>query len=240
MWKTTANLQEMIGKRPAGIPSNDASDAEWDNFYKAVGRPDKPEYTFNDPEGLPEGFDTASYKQAANEILFAAGLNQKQADKVYKAFLANEIKGAAALKEQAAAKQKELDAEFEALSKEHFGDKYDAYVETMNKAVSQYTPQSLKEAYGALADQPKVLAAVASTIKGMQDEIDRTRKEYGAEGSITSGSQITSGSIADIRAELSKLRVSPEARDFTNKAVYDKTNARIQELSAAVDRYYKS
>jgi hypothetical protein len=238
LWKGYDNAQTLIGKRPAGIPSNDASDADWDSFYRAMGRPDTPEYQLSDPDGLPEGFDTSSYKQLASEILHSAGLSPKQADKVYKLFMQKELEGAGKQQEQTAAQQKALDDEFDALTKEHFGDEYERASNLTKDAFGKYAPQSLRESLSEIGDKPKALAAVVATIKGMQSEIDRVKKEYGAEGSITTGSQTTSVGIDEVRKELAKLRISPAARDFTS-AEHKATMERIQELSGTVDRYYK-
>jgi hypothetical protein len=42
LWKLTDNAQSLIGKRPAGIPTADAPQEEWDKFYQALGRPEQP------------------------------------------------------------------------------------------------------------------------------------------------------------------------------------------------------
>ena len=231
LWKTTANLQEMIGKRPAGIPTNDASDAEWEAFYKAAGRPDEAKYDFTDPEGLPDGFNADGFKQSANEILHSAGLSQKQAEKVYNAYMALEMKNAA---ESEAA----LDAKFDALTQEHFGEGYDAAQQATLDAVNHYAPQSLKESLSALSAHPEALAAVVATINGQKAEIDRVRKEYGAEGTITSGSQVGTGAdINETRNTLAELRTSKAARDFSHPD-HTKTMEQVKQLTDIVDRYY--
>lgn len=241
LWKTLDNAQTLIGKRPAGIPSNDAPDAEWDSFYKAMGRPDQPSYEFNDPENIPENFDTASYKEKAAKILHEAGLTQKQAEKVYSRFIEGEIGSIEELKKQHENKQADLNKQYDSLINEHFEspEKYDIAAKNMQDAVNRYTPQSLKEAYGELQDNPKALAAVVSTINGMNQEIARIKSQYGVEDKITTGQQTSSQSIDDVRSELAKLRTSPEYRDFTNPA-YNATKTRIDELSGIVSRHYSS
>ena len=231
LWKTTANLQEMIGKRPAGIPSADSSDADWDNFYKAAGRPEEAKYEFTDPEGLPEDFDTAGFKQSANEILHSAGLSQKQAEKVYNAYMALELKGSAD-------KEAALDEKFDALTKEHLGDGYEAAQQATLDAVNRFAPQSLKNSLSALSVHPEALAAVVATINGQQLEIDKVRKEYGAEGTISSGNQVGSGGdINETRNNLAELRTSIAARDFSHPD-HSKTMEQVKQLTGVVDRHY--
>lgn len=237
LWKTTANLQEMIGKRPAGIPTSDASDADWDTFYKAAGRPDEAKYEFTDIEGLPEGFDSEGYKATAAAILHGAGLSQKQADQVYQAFMANELKSSGEQTEKTAGEQKELDERFDALTKEHFDGNYEAAEKSAMEAFQHYTPQSLKDSLGALENHPEALAAVVATINGIKGEADKVRKEYGAEGSITTGTQAVSMGIDSVRSELSDLRTSEAARNFQHPD-YKATMEKISNLSATVSKHY--
>lgn len=228
--KAYDNAQSLIGKRPAGIPADNASDDDWNQFYKAVGRPDEPKYNFTDPEGLPEGFDTSSFKEQAASILHAAGLNQKQADKVYQAYLGMEL-------ESTGAKQAELDSQFDKLSKEHFGDDFDKYMEMTKSDFDKYVPQDLKPAFAKLQDFPDALTALMSYTKGKNSEIERIKKEYGSEGSLTSGSQTSSASVEDIRQELASLRTSKDAKDFTSPN-YNKTQERIHQLQDSIKRHY--
>ena len=235
LWKTTANLQEMIGKRPAGIPTNDASDADWDTFYKAAGRPDEAKYEFSEIEGLPEGFDAEGYKTTAAEILHAAGLSQKQADNVYKAFMANELKS---VSEQSAASteaQAALDVEFDSITKEHFGDGYEAAEKAAIEAFNRHTPQSLKDSLTALEDHPKALAAVVAAINGIKGEADQVRREYGAEGKITTGGQSASETSQDVRSQLADVNFKLYGMNFQQEG-YDALIAKQAELRAINSR----
>lgn len=233
LFKAYDNAQSLIGKRPAGIPSQDASDAEWDNFYKAVGRPDDAKYDFKDPEGLPEGFDTSSFKEQASQILHKAGLSQKQADLVYNEYLKLELAGIGQKQEQSKAQQAELDKQYEALTKEHFGDNAAEYEEAFKREFERHVPQSLKPTLQKLTDMPDVLTALMAYTKGKQGEIN----QYKPEGKLTTGNQTQGQSIEDVRRELATLRTSKEARDFTspkNKEVKE----RIGALQSIVDGYY--
>jgi hypothetical protein len=238
LWKTLDNAQSLIGKRPAGIPTNDASDDEWNQFYKAMGRPDEPKYDFKDPEGLPEGFDTSPFKEQAAQILHKAGLTPKQADKVYNEYLRLELESANKQGEQSTEQQESLDEQYDKLTKEHFGDDAEKYENLFKEDFAKHVPQSLKETVGKLVDMPDVLTALMAYTKGKQAEIDRVKSEYGQEGNLSTGSQTSNQSIDDTRKELSTLRTSQVAKDFTHPD-NKQTMARIQELQATIDRYYK-
>ncbi len=240
LWKTTANAQELIGKRPSGIPSKDASDAEWDTFYKAMGRPDEAKYDFSDAkvEGMPEDFDVSPYTDVASKVFHEAGLNEKQAKKAFEAYMKLDVAAAENKKSENAENQKKLDGEFDSLVAEHFGDNYDTLEKSTMEAFEKYSPQSLKEGFSTISDHPKALASVVSTIKGLTDEIAKVKKEYGAEGSLPTGSQTSSTSIDDTRSELAKLNTSKESRDFTHPD-HKKTMERIEQLRGTMQRHFK-
>jgi len=238
LYKAYDNAQNLIGKRPAGIPTNDASDAEWDSFYKAAGRPDEAKYDFQDPEAMPEDFDTAEFKLVADQLFHKSGLSRKQANEIFTALVNAEIDSGNKVRTQNVEQQKALDAEFATLSQEHFGDNYDATQAATLEAINHYAPQSLKDSLGALTDNPKVLAAVMATIMGLKDEASKVRKEYGLEGSVTSGAQTTSNSIDDTRTALANLRNSPAFRDFSHPE-HRRTMEQITDLSSAVGRHFK-
>lgn len=240
LWKLTDNAQSLIGKRPAGIPTADAPEEEWQKFYNAAGRPDSPDkYTLPDVEGLPEGLDLGPQKQTATKILHEAGLTQKQAEKVWSLYMKAELEAVGGAKAQSEEAQKALDAEFDQVTQKVFGDKYDASAKAAQDMINAYVPDELKDAYGALGDNPKALAAVISALSGAKAEIDKVKAEYGAEGSITSGAQTTSASIEDVRSELANLRISQAARDFTHPD-HKKSMQRIEELTGQVNRHYKT
>lgn len=241
VYKQLDNLDSMIGKRPAGIPSKDASDAEWEKFYQAAGRPDEPTYEFKAPEGLPEDSDLSDFNSKASELFHKAGLNPMQAQKLYDAYLGLEMQAGEKQTEASAAKQKELDAEFDGIVKEQFGDNYDAELQKTVETFDKYTPQSLKGVLNDIVvDNPKALAGLVSAINGMQAEVEAIKKSYGVDsGKLAQGAQATPTSTEDIRSELARLRVSPEGKDFTNPK-YNETQARINELSATLQRQLKS
>lgn len=238
LWKTLDNAQSLIGKRPAGVPSQDASEEEWNKFYAAAGRPEKPDaYQFSDVEGLPEGFDPAPYKQKAATILHQAGLNQKQADAVWKMFISEELKAAGESKGNSEKQQAELDAEFDKIVSETFGDKYDAAAKTTQEMIAKHVPQNLIGVYDQIAENPKVLAAVIAAVNGAAQEIAEVKKKYGAEDKLSSGNATGAQSIDEVRKELAGLRTSKEARDFTHPD-HKKTVERINALSDTVKRHF--
>ena len=78
--KNYINTKGMVGKKFAP-PPEDASDAEWNEFYERMGRPEKA-----DAYGLESELLDAQELQGLQSKLFAAGLNKKQAQAVMDGF----------------------------------------------------------------------------------------------------------------------------------------------------------
>lgn len=231
LWKALDGAQSLIGKRPAGIPANDAPDEEWEKFYAAAGRPENPDaYTLSDIEGV----DISEAKKEAAGILHAAGLNTKQAAKVWDMYLQSVQKDAASMKE----KQVALDKEFDDLSTKIFGDKFEEKSKVAQEMIKSLVPKELIPSYEALADHPQALAAVIVALNGAKEQIDKVKQEYGAEGSIAGSGGAQPNDILQTRQELARLRNSREAIDPTNMR-YKETLARIEELDGIVTRSFK-
>lgn len=241
LWKTLDNAQSLIGKRPAGIPGPDATPEEMAKFYAAWGRPESPDkYEFKDVEGLPKETDISPWKQKAAKFFHDVGLNQKQADQLWQMYLKDQVAMFGEMQGKSKEQQAALDAEFDKVSKEHFGDGFDAASKRTQETVARLVPEALRSAYADLADKPKALAAVVSLVEGMNKEMEALRKEYGAEGKLPGGDGggTPGKSLEDMRKELASLRTSPEARDFTN-AKNKETIAKINDLSAQVQAALK-
>lgn len=239
LWKAFDNAQSLLGKRPAGIPQIDAPDEEWDKFYAAAGRPESPDkYQLPDKiDGLPDGIDLSPFKEKASSILHAAGLNQKQAERVWKQYISEELKTAQESKAKYEQTQKEMDAEFDKLSKELFGDKYDTATAAAQELIKASVPEQMRSFIAEAP--PKTQVALIAALNFAKTQIDEIKKKYGAEASITSGQQASGQSIEDTRKELAALRTSQPAKDFLHPE-HKKTMARINELVPIVQGYYKN
>lgn len=237
LWKLTDNAQSLIGKRPAGIPAHDAPDEEWNKFYNVM-RPEKPEaYKFSDVKDVPEGFDIEGTRAQAAKILHEAGLNQRQADKVWQMYMDSTLGSYKAMQESKAAQDAELDKQYDEITKQHFGDKYDDAAKQAQDLINKYTPEPLRGAFGDMADKPALQASVIAALSGAYAEIEKIKAEYGKEGSLASGGQVSADSMEDVRRELANLRISKEARDFTHPD-HKKAMGKISELEGKVNRYF--
>jgi hypothetical protein len=202
LFKAYDNAQSLLGKRPAGIPDQHAPDSEWEKFYN-VFRPESPDkYTLGDIDGLPEGMDTAPYKQQAMQMFHEAGLNQKQAEKLWKSYVGSELEAVGKMSEAQAAKQAELDKEFDGLTQKLFGDQYDTVSKQAQDFIKQSLPPELSSVVGDMAENPKALAALIKLSQVAQSQIADVKKKYGAEDNLASGSQFAGLSKEDVVKKL--------------------------------------
>ena len=108
-------------------------------------------------------------------------------------------------------------------------------MELINKRV----PETLRSAFKDAENNPKLLAGIVAAMDGAQQEIEAVKKQYGAEGKLTTGD--TSGGMTtdQIRDELSTLRLSNEYRDFMHPKNKE-TTERVNLLSDMLRRSHKS
>jgi len=226
LWKSLDNAQSLIGRKT--IPAADAPEAEWEKFYSAVGRPESPDkYELPDVEGIPEGVDLSQFKQKAASIAHSVGLTPKQANKLWDLYLKEELSAVSTGKENS----RKLDAEFDALVSERWGDRWDAVSKQTIEAVTKAVPENLRGFLKELS--PKGLAAIVSLVEGNSREIEAVRKEYGAEGKLASGQQTTAESTDEKRKRLAVARASVAYSDFHHPE-HKNTMSLVDKLSAEV------
>lgn len=224
LWKLTDNAQSLIGKRPEGIPSKDASDEEWNKFYKALGVPEAPDaYELKTEfEGLPEDLDLAPYQQKAKELAHNIGLTPEQANKLWDGYMNMTLEDAGKHKASMQEQQAELDKKFDELGNSLFGDSFKDVSEQAQKYLSDVLPDDLKPVVEQMSDKPDQLLALIHLANHSQTEIKRIKSEYGAEDKLQSGNQAGGTTAAEINAKLIEA-----------KQRYAKTNVFSEERKSA-------
>ena len=144
MAKSYISAQEMVGQQRLPMPVEEADSAEWSKFYDSIGRPHGPEgegYKF-DETSIPEGFQkNEDMEKFFRKSMHDAGLSQKQADKMYKAY--NEFQGQYSQKESTNLEEQEKQWDTEL--RQDFGLAYTDQVEAAKAAVDTFGSDSLKE-----------------------------------------------------------------------------------------------
>lgn len=229
------NAQSLIGKKTIGVPAEDASPEEWQEFYNRMGRPEDPKAYEFDPQAAPEGFEIPEeFKRAPEEeellksIFHEAGLTKAQAKAVLKrtdqAFFEKYQDQIKQHEEQKAARDTEMVNLFE----KHFPGEKDKAIAVAETMLKKYVPEGLEDAIRGL-DNNAMLA--------LSSVLYKAHKEGKAEGSFekTGESVAQPTSAADLRAEARKIMADPSYKDPFNKN-QSMMAKKVQELYAAAQR----
>lgn len=207
--------QELIGKRPAGIPQENAKPEEWAQFNKAWGVPEKPEeYDIGEiPKELPRN---ENFEKGMRAAMQEAGLNKRQAK-----IMAGKYNGALVelMKEQGMAAEKN-DTDFEKLAVETFGERKDKALANGKVLLAKYAPKSMAEHVGKLSNEN--LIVLASVIDGIA-------KDYIKDDQLPGGKGGGAPTSDEKREEARKLMASPAFSD-ANHPEHRKTVDRVNSL----------
>lgn len=173
-YKGFTNLTKMVGAKGVIIPKEDAPPEEYDKFYNAIGRPEKPDgYRFDEIKDLHKNvvWNKETDNGLAN-LFHQRGLSQKSANLLRNDFLGmiNEISKKQEQKEAEAIKIAEV-----ALRKE-WGDKYETNRQNVAKLILKAGGEEAINAMGGengLGNNPiilKTLAKIASLLS--EDQIN--------------------------------------------------------------------
>jgi len=132
--KSFVTTKRMLGKNKVAIPSESSTDAEWDEFYQAGGRPKTAaDYDLKRPDDLPEECYDKELVAKAQELFLKIGLNRKQAEALFAFQNENAM---AAIKAGEVQEEQEIQELADALHKE-WGKAYEQKVHLGNVAVEQ-------------------------------------------------------------------------------------------------------
>jgi hypothetical protein len=196
--KSYVNAQSMIGADKLAIPGKHATDEDWSEVYRRLGRPDAPdgyELTNEMPEGIEQSDDMLNwFKGAAHE----AGLTPSQAQKLlggYNQFLGTQV-GA----DEGQIQQMRETTEIEL--KKEYGAAYADRITNGNAAMQEFGSAELSEI--ELADG-RLLGDHPGIIKMMVNVSEFINSKIGED--VLAGTK-SSGGLApdDARAKLSEIR----------------------------------
>lgn len=179
LFKMVDDQNAALGKRPAGIPEDNATDEQRALFNKAFGVPEKSEeYKLPDlVEGDTKG---AEFQTKIKAMYHKAELNPRQANVISEMF--------GDLAKSMAPDSEAQDAEFSKMMDAEFGDQTERVLKEAQELITRFTPESMKDEIDKLGNvEQKVLASV---LKGIRDE-------YISEDDIPSGPGAAAATPAD-------------------------------------------
>lgn len=217
VFKKLDGAETLIGKRPSGIPSADAPEKEWEDFYGKLrpGKADDYEIKLGDAAD-PE------FVKTLQTAFYDAGATKGQASKIITK-LAVAIEAQNAAQAEAA---KARDAEFDKLTAETFGAANAAKLEQAKAMIAEHCPPNLK-AYADKLDNAGlvILAGVLNNVReayGLEDQIGKNGGK-GAGGS----------DVAALREEARTLMANPAYADAFH-ADHEKTKGRVDAIYAQI------
>lgn len=188
LFKRTNDLITEIGKRPAGIPQDNAKPEEVAAFNKAFGVPEKAEaYVFSDP---PKELGAANpeFQTAMKSMFHKNGISAKQAAGLQKDWDAYQLE---TLKKSGADGDKQ-DADFDKLKAATFGARADEAIKGANALIGKFVPENMKPHIAKLSNENLIVLA------GVLDGI---RKEYISEDRMPTGGGAPAGMTTEQKRE---------------------------------------
>lgn len=222
--KEHVNLQELLGKRPAGIPKEDASDEEWGNFIGSIKPKAGSEYVFPETEFSKSGKRNEGYEKAIRDMALEVGIPKRQFSKFVEkieGYLAQAMQTESSqASEQATIREKE----FETLLDNTYGKDKAVVLERTKKLMSEMIDPSLK-------------AKVVESLKDISNEhlfaltsiLDGVYKKYLAEDNTPGGADNISGDVDSLRTEAETIMRSKAYSDFREPG-HEAAKSRVQEI----------
>jgi hypothetical protein len=176
--KSYVHAQRMIGKDKITIPQEGADPSEWDGFYERLGRPGDGNYKL-DPTGVvPEGVSfEPQVLDRFKKIFHEAGLNQKQAEKLFKGYMGyvGEVHG----NNSAGVEQQR--AEWVNTVKKEFGRAFDERVDLAVRAVETFGGTELVQWLDqtGMGDHPMFVKMFAKIGQQMQEALASPNQSRG-------------------------------------------------------------
>lgn len=133
--KNHVNLQSMIGTKRLEQPNEKWDKTKYDEFYKAIGRPETPDKYSPVNVKLPDGFEIPKEEVSKALATFhEAGLTDAQAQKVLGLYFGGIAQGAEAETSRKAQEKAGAEAEL----RKEYGDKYDGKLSLLNAVLGRF------------------------------------------------------------------------------------------------------
>lgn len=164
MARMTIAGQKLVGADKLTVPGKDADPQEWENIYRKLGRPDKPEdYNFNPGEDFPKELYNDELAKEFSALVHKEGLTARQANTIVQWQL-NKAKDGNTARETIS--EEHLQAGRDQLQKE-WGNAFDEKCRLANSVLKNTDGGSelraaLKES--GLGNDPRVIRWLANTV----------------------------------------------------------------------------
>ena len=223
--KEHANLQALLGQRPAvGAPKDDASAEEWDKFFASLRPKPAEDYALPETDFSKAKGRSDEYVKSAKQILFDAGVNPRQATKILTGFEAFLAQSTSAQEGKSADVAKARDAEFEKLLDTTYGTQKQAVIDRTKKLMTESVDPAQKNSVA------KVLENISNdTLFALTAVLDGVYKKHIAEDKLPGGTDNSSADIISLQAEAEKIMSSDTYKDF-RRAGHEESKLKVREI----------
>lgn len=182
--KSYLHAQRLVGADKLVLPNDHSTPEEISEFYKKVGRPEKPEdYRFKLPEGLKEDSLDKDRLTLWRKELYEAGMSAKQAERVMSRYIAEEHTARQSAV-QAAEKQQ---TDWVQAIKQEWAGKFDENMNYARLALKDFGSKELIQALeeSGFGSHPEVVKSFAQIGRMLADDKARSGTS-GSSGDMTS------------------------------------------------------
>ena len=203
--KTAIHAQSMVGAEKIAIPGNWANDDDWNGVYTKLGRPESSDgYDLKNPEGVDNIDNDVKgwYQGLAHE----AGLNNRQAQKIYDAYIAKSAEMAPENTELSEEQIEIQKGETELTLKKEWGKAFDDKLDAAKGVLAKFAPEGFAE---TLTKDGMPLGNSPDFIKTMADIGSFINSKVG-EDKIVGDKQTPALTPQDAQKEIAILRGDPK------------------------------
>lgn len=203
VFKSESEARKLVSKKGLIMPTEKSTPDEWNAFYKALGRPDKPEeYGLQRPEDFPEDYWNDELLGSATQLFHKIGLNPNQAKALFE-FDNQRV--------TAGIKQIEQDhQEAERLIRGESGNKYDEIAHDGQRLMQDNLdglPEPIKQGILQEINDPKVKPYLFFLLANIQHKFD--------EHTVMTGGQLPG--TKGIEQQIAEIEAQPEYLDVDRK-----------------------
>lgn len=231
MFRKIDNMESLIGKK-AFIPGENATEDDWKSYRDKIGVKSVDDYTIDDSD-LPDSIKAVhndEVKGKIKQMFYDAGLSPQQAkilNKQYDSIMLEMNKDLLAKSAEAQKQQQLSDQEFDAITKETWGNDRENVLNVAKSLLQEFTPPNLKNELNNMDN--KNLTIMASVLKGVsdkyisQDDLDALKGGKAGE------------SVEDVRAEAQKELAKLTSMDQFDRN-YEAQKQKVNELYASLKK----
>lgn len=216
LFARTDGLLTEMGKRPAGIPQDNASAEDWAAFNKVWGVPEKPE-AYKLAEGTAEAPVDPKFQTGIKSVFHKAGVSERQAKILEEGY--NGL--AAELSKEKGAAEVVKNEDFTKLADTTFGARKDDALNGAKVLIAKFAPANMKSHIENMSNENLIILAGV---------LDGVRKEFISEDRLPSSGAAPVGMTAEQKQARGRELMASKAYTDQFHPDHDKVKDEVARL----------